>query len=142
MIRSKKILRHARGQPCLLALPGCTCEPETTVFAHLNGGAFGKGMGQKASDIAGMFAGFECHSRYDQRTTGLTEAELNAALLKAVIATWEVLIRDGIIIVPVDAETLPMDRVVKPRKTPSERTKIPSRKMQSGKRAWKPKHES
>lgn len=30
VIRSKKILRHARGQPCLLALPGCNCDPETT----------------------------------------------------------------------------------------------------------------
>jgi hypothetical protein len=129
MIRSKKILRHARGQPCLLALPGCNCSPETTVFAHLNGAAYGKGMGQKASDIAGMFAGFECHSRYDLHQTGLNEAQLNAALLKAVIATWEVLIRDGIIIVPVDAETPPTERAVKPRKPRDQRRKIPSRPM-------------
>lgn len=100
------------------------------MFAHLNGAAYGKGMGQKASDIAGMFAGFECHSRYDLHQTGLTNAELNAALLKAVIATWEVLIRDGIIIVPVDAETPPMERAVKPRKPKEQRTKIPSRPFQ------------
>jgi hypothetical protein len=129
MIRSKKILRHARGQPCLLALPGCNCDPETTVFAHLNGAAYGKGMGQKASDIAGMFAGFECHSRYDLHQTGLTEAELTGVLLKAVIATWEVLIRDGIIIVPVEAETPSMERAVKPRKPRDQRQKIPSRPM-------------
>lgn len=84
-------------------------------------------MGQKASDIAGMFAGFECHSRYDLHQTGLTEADLTAALLKAVIATWEVLIRDGIIIVPVDAETPPMDRAVKLRKPKGQRKSIPSR---------------
>lgn len=127
MIRSKKILRHARGQPCLLALPGCNCDPETTVFAHLNGAAYGKGMGQKASDIAGMFAGFECHSRYDLHQTGLSEAELNAKLLKAVIATWEVLIRDGIIIVPVDAEVPVSKRIVKQRNPKEARKAIPSR---------------
>jgi len=127
MIRSKKILRHARGQPCLLALPGCNCDPETTVFAHLNGGAFGKGMGQKASDIAGMFAGFQCHSRYDLCQTGLPEAELNAALLKAVIATWEILIRDGIIIVPIDVEPALNDRPIKPRKAKEDRAKIAGR---------------
>lgn len=86
-------------------------------------------MGQKASDIAGMFAGFDCHSRYDQRTTGLTEAELNASLLKAVIATWEILIRDGIIIVPVDIEA-PSRRPIKPRKPKEQRTKILSRPFQ------------
>jgi hypothetical protein len=141
MIRSRKILNHARGQPCLLALPGCNCDPETTVFAHLNGGAYGKGMAQKASDIAGMFAGFECHSRYDLRQTGLTEAELNAALLKAVIATWEVLIRDGVIIVPVDAETLSSERPVKPRKPKSERKAINSRPFPKQSRGWRKREE-
>lgn len=134
MIRSRKILNHARGQPCLLALPGCNCDPETTVFAHLNGGAFGKGMGQKASDIAGMFAGFECHSRYDLRQTGLSEAELNATLLKALITTWEVLIRDGVIIVPVDAESLSSERPTKPRKPKEQRKAIPQRVNPWGKR--------
>jgi len=33
--------------------PTCNGNPETTVFAHLNGAAFGKGKGQKAHDIAG-----------------------------------------------------------------------------------------
>lgn len=84
-------------------------------------------MGQKASDIAGMFAGFSCHSRYDLCQTGLTEAELNAALLKAVIATWEILIRDGIIIVPIDVETPVNDRPIKPRKAKEDRAKIAGR---------------
>jgi len=91
-------------------------------------------MGQKASDIAGMFAGVSCHSRYDICQTGLTEAELNAALLKAVIATLEVLIRDGIIIVPVDVETPASERPMKLRKPVEQRTKIQSRKTEWPKR--------
>lgn len=125
MIRSKKILRHARGQPCLLALPGCTCLPETTVFAHLNGAAFGKGMAQKASDIAGMFAGYACHRAYDLHEHSLSEGELNEVLLKAVIATWEILIRDGIIIVPMDA---PKEHKPAVRKPKDQRKGIPSPK--------------
>lgn len=139
MIRSTKILRHARGQPCQLAIPGiCSHDPETTVFAHLNGGAFGKGMGVKAHDFAGFFADYNCHTAYDQHKTGLTDADLNAALLKAVIGTWEILIRDGVIIVPVDVEA---PATVKPRKRKSERKPIPKpsnpwpvgRKLQSRK---------
>lgn len=121
-----------------MALPGCNCDPETTVFAHLNGAAFGKGMGQKASDIAGMFAGYECHRMYDLHEHSLSDAELNAALLKAVIATWEILIRDGIIIVPQDA---PKEHVPKPRKPKSERKAINSRPFPKQSRGWRKREE-
>lgn len=131
MIRSKKILRHAKGQPCLLRLPGCVCQSETTVFAHLNGDAFGKGMGIKAHDFAGFFAGFECHRRYDLHETGLDDGELNALLLSAVIRTWEVLINDGVIVVPQDIETPMLERPIKARKPKEQRKKIPSRKFGS-----------
>lgn len=127
MIRSQKILRHARGQPCQLAIPGiCGHDPETTVFAHLNGGSFGKGMGIKAHDIAGFFADDRCHSAYDQHKTGLSDGDLNAALLKAVIGTWLILINDGVIVVPQDTPQSPS----KPRKSP-RKADWPSRPLQS-----------
>jgi len=65
-IRSSKVLRSAKGQPCSARFPGiCNGNPETTVWAHLNGSAFGKGMGQKAHDVLGFHACSDCHSYYD-----------------------------------------------------------------------------
>lgn len=128
MIRSKKVTRSAQGQPCFLALPGiCNHNPETTVWAHLNGAAFGKGAGVKAHDIAGFPACSDCHFAYDQHKTGLTDAELSQALLRAVVNSWVMLIERGIVIVPLDAETPLMDRPVKPRKPADQRKKIASR---------------
>lgn len=124
MIRSRKILNHAKGQPCQLALPGfCANETETTVFAHLNGAAYGKGAGVKAHDIAGFFACHKCHMAYDLHEYTITGEEL----LRAVIGTWLILIRDGLIILPLDA---PKPSAVKPRKPKSERKSIPARKTE------------
>lgn len=137
MIRSKKVTRSAQGQPCFLSLPGiCNHNPETTVWAHLNGAAFGKGGGIKAHDIAGFPACFSCHTAYDQHKTGLTDAELAEALLRAVVNSWVMLIDRGIVIVPIDAEVQMMDKPVRPRKPKSERKAIPSSLGGWGKRGW------
>lgn len=125
MIRSKKVTRSAQGQPCFLQLPGiCNFNWETTVWAHLNGAAFGKGAGVKAHDIAGFPACSDCHFAYDQRKTGLTDAELSQALLRATVGAWVMLIERGIVIVPLDAKTPANERPVKPRKPRNERAKI------------------
>lgn len=122
MIRSRAILDHARGQPCQLALVGfCANDPETTVFAHLNGAAFGKGAGIKAHDIAGFFACHKCHMAYDLHSYTITGEEL----LRAVIGTWLILIRDGIIKVPLDK---PKEHKAKARKPRDQRAPIRSSK--------------
>lgn len=135
MTRSTKITRHARGQECQLRLPGiCNCTSDTVVFAHLNGSAFGKGMGLKAHDFAGCFAGFECHTYLDVghgTKPRISDAELAQCLLRAVVGTWAILIRDGIIFTPEDA---PKERKVKPRKPREERKAIAQRQD-----AWPPK---
>ena len=123
MIRSKKILRHAKGQPCALRLPGiCNGNPETTVFCHLNTG--GKGMGLKTHDILGFFGCADCHAAYDtiHGRSGLSEA-----VISAMCETWVRLVSDGIIIVPQDIQTPLMDKPIKPRKPKEQRAKIPSR---------------
>lgn len=132
MIRSRKILNHARGKECQLALPGiCGHNPETTVFAHLN--SHGKGMGMKTHDFAGVFADYECH-RYLDVGHGthpqMSDLELSQALLKAVIGTWLVLIEDHVIIVPIDPKPA---KTIKPRLPAEKRTAIPksSRKIPS-----------
>ncbi|HCE21893.1 MAG TPA: DUF1364 domain-containing protein, partial [Hyphomonas sp.] len=64
MMRSKTITQSARGKPCALRLPGiCNGNPETTVWAHVNG--FGKGMGVKTHDLLGFPACSACHAAYD-----------------------------------------------------------------------------
>lgn len=138
MIRSKKVRDSARGAECCLRLPGiCQGGTETTVWAHLNGAAFGKGMGVKAHDIFGFPACHNCHLAYDQNTHGLGDG-IYRYLLEAVCAGYLRLVERGTIIVPVDVET---PATVKPRKPKSERKPIPKpsnpwpkgRKMQSRK---------
>lgn len=61
-----KSLRHsAKGQPCLVRIPGvCNHDHATVVLAHTNGG----GMGTKTSDLFGAFCCSACHDLIDGRT--------------------------------------------------------------------------
>lgn len=62
------ILREsARGQHCLVRLPGCNHTTITTVLAHLNGA----GIGIKHDDLFGAFACSNCHDEIDGRTLRL-----------------------------------------------------------------------
>lgn len=62
--QSKKLRDSARGQPCLVRIPGaCNHNTETTVLAHPNGG----GMGTKKSDLFGAFCCSTCHDYIDGR---------------------------------------------------------------------------
>lgn len=65
--RSQSYRDLARGKPCMLQIPHVCCrDPETTVLAHSNSQADGKGMGLKACDSSGVWACFTCHSWIDQ----------------------------------------------------------------------------
>ena len=66
MIRSKAILRAAKGQECTMRTPVCNHNDETTVAAHSNWHFHGKGMGQKADDIFVVFACSDCHAWLDR----------------------------------------------------------------------------
>ncbi len=138
MIRSKKIIASARGQTCSVRFPGICChDPETTVWAHLNGTRYGKGMGNKAHDILGMYSCATCHAYLD---TGhgtkprISNETLLECVLGGVTETWVRLIQAGIVIVPLDAEKLSSERPIKPRKPREQRAGIPhnpDRKIQS-----------
>ena len=130
-IRSRKVLNSARGQTCTARFPGiCNGDPETTVWAHLNGAAFGKGMGIKAHDVLGFHSCSECH-RYLDTGHGtkpiLSDAELLRCLIGAVTETWVRLINAGIVIVPIDAPTPNHAKPTPPRKPPEQRAKIAAR---------------
>ena len=59
-----KLRESAKGQPCMVRIPGvCNGNQETTVLAHLNGG----GMGLKDRDVFGSFACSACHDIVDFR---------------------------------------------------------------------------
>ncbi len=121
MIRSRKIINTAKGAPCALRLPGiCNNDPETTVWAHLNG--FGKGMGMKTHDILGFPACSSCHAAFD---TGKNRSAYVGDALRALCETLVGLVLSGVVVVPLDAERLSSERPVKPRKPPEQRTPIP-----------------
>jgi hypothetical protein len=58
--------RAAKGQPCLIRLPGCIGGTETTVLAHyrLSGTS---GIGMKPDDEQGAYACAYCHDVVDGR---------------------------------------------------------------------------
>lgn len=82
-IRSKAIRDAANGESCCV----CGRNDGTTVFCHLNESWAGKGMGQKADDIAGFFGCHDCHRKYDAMGgTGITELR---AMYRTIRRLWE-----------------------------------------------------
>lgn len=66
------ITRSARGEDCQVRMPNiCNHNPETTVWAHCNGSAAGKGIGMKSPSLLGAYACSSCHDEYDRRTSKL-----------------------------------------------------------------------
>ena len=91
IIRSKAITQAAKGEPCTV----CGKNDGTTVFCHLNESWAGKGMGRKASDIAGFMGCRECHDIYDNRIVGPRHSD--KAIMRAMYRTWVRLIEKNII---------------------------------------------
>lgn len=89
----------ARGQPCLVRLPGiCNHDPATTVLAHLNGG----GMGTKKSDLQGAFCCSDCHDvidgRVSKRGTGFSNEEIELMHRQAVERTQQHWLDVGLVV--------------------------------------------
>ena len=59
-----KITESAGGEQCQVRIPGvCNRDPETVVFAHMNGG----GLAMKQPDCEGAYCCSACHDVYDRR---------------------------------------------------------------------------
>jgi len=83
---SRHLRDSARGQPCLVRLPGiCNHDPSTTVLAHLNGG----GMGTKTSDLFGVFTCSACHDEIDRRTMYFSADAVKLAHLEGMVRTQQ-----------------------------------------------------
>jgi hypothetical protein len=133
-ISSRKYLAGSRGQPCTLRIPGvCTGNTETTVPAHIRDRHTGRG--QKASDISVCDACAACHAKFDgQAGEPLPRADWLFYALRGLQETLEGRIAAGLLFLSQDVVKPFAERTTKPRKPPSERTKIPhntARKIQS-----------
>ena len=124
MIRSRKYLNAARGQPCSLLIPNvCNGDWETTVAAHIRDEGTGRSI--KASDISTVDACYSCHAFLDQNV--LTREEWLFYALRGLQRTLERRIEQGVLVVPQDIQTPLMDKPIKPRKPKEQRAKIKSR---------------
>lgn len=98
--RMTPIRRAARGEDCTLRIPGvCNHDPATTVLAHSNRLADGKGMGLKAPDTAACFACHACHDVLDGRRSrpeNISAEELDQGFDAAVVRTHARLREKGI----------------------------------------------
>lgn len=91
-IRSKAIRDAANGENCTV----CGSNDGTTVFCHLNEAWAGKGMRQKADDIAGFFGCFNCHTSYDyEKEAGENISDF--IIMRAMYRTIRRLVEKGII---------------------------------------------
>jgi len=91
--KSQRLRDSARGQQCLVRLPGCSYNPETVVLAHLNGG----GMGAKKSDFQGAFACHQCHLILDGGKTELSKDAIELAHRQGVERTQQYWLENGFI---------------------------------------------
>lgn len=68
MYRDDNLLKLAKGEKCLLQVSDqCLGEEgSTTVAAHSNQMAHGKGKGLKAEDCFTVWSCYKCHSLFDQ----------------------------------------------------------------------------
>ena len=72
--------KAAKGQPCMIRLPGCTGGGDTTVLAHYRlAGYCGTGI-KPDDDVFGAWACANCHDAADgRRNCGLPKVEVRLA---------------------------------------------------------------
>jgi hypothetical protein len=96
-----KITESARGEECQIRIPGwCNGNRETTVWAHANGSAAGKGIGMKADDLLGAYGCSNCHDIYDRRRPtpqGMTREEVELCFWEGHARSLVMLIKKGVI---------------------------------------------
>ena len=96
-MNEKKIKESARGEECSVRIPRvCNGNPETTVFAHLNGIRFGHGVGRKTK--WGAYACSACHDEVDGRTRIQGDRQfVKLCHLEGAIETQDILEKKGLL---------------------------------------------
>lgn len=96
---TKKIMASAKHEDCTVRLPEiCNYDPTTTVFAHINGVRFGKGVGIKTK--LGSYCCSACHQAIDegQRPRWMTKEQVLIAHYEGTLETIVRLIEKGLVI--------------------------------------------
>ena len=89
--------RLARGQRCMVRLPGCTGGGEDTVLAHYRMASYA-GTGLKPNDLCGAWACASCHDLVDQRKpSDEPRTFVRLAHAEACLRTIAVLAAEGLI---------------------------------------------
>ena len=97
MSKQSKYTKSARGKECQVRIPFvCNHDPETTVFAHLNGG----GMGAKNLDIHGSYACSNCHDAIDGRRKvhSATRKDIKHMFLDGMVRTQKIMVEEGLLV--------------------------------------------
>lgn len=89
-IRSQAILDSAKDESCTI----CDVKDGTVVACHLNAAWAGKGMGQKADDLAIFYGCYKCHTKYDSPKLVMHE---DWEIMRALYRTWRRLVEKGVI---------------------------------------------
>ena len=101
MVDVSKITESARGQECQVRIYGvCNRDPASTVWAHANGSAAGKGIGMKSPDILGAYACHACHDLIDRRRPlpmGINRTDVELAFHQAHLRSLRMLLEKGLI---------------------------------------------
>ena len=89
--RNRALLAMARGQRCLLQVPGvCRPDPATTVACHSNQSAHGKAGARKADDQWHVYGCAACHRWLDQGPAPAAEkVERFASAHCWMVAIWQ-----------------------------------------------------
>lgn len=97
MVSAKHDLRKlARGQPCMVRLPGCDGGGETTILAHYR--IAGEcGMGMKPPDLLGAWACASCHDHIDRRNTTMEYDFVRWAHAEACLRSIAELVKMGVL---------------------------------------------
>lgn len=90
--RAPKLLKYAEGRPCVIC-----GSVGTTVAAHSNSLAHGRGFAHKAPDYMTAYLCFGCHDKVDGRAGGLTKDEKRDMWLSAWIRTVSIWFEEGIV---------------------------------------------
>lgn len=90
--RSPKLLQSAKDRPCVLC-----GSVGTTVAAHSNSQAHGRGFAYKSPDYYIAFLCMRCHDEVDGRAGGMTLEEKRDKWLSAFVRTIAVLFEEGIV---------------------------------------------
>ncbi len=92
-----RITKAARGRDCMVRLPGCPNDTETTVLAHYRlAGTCGTGI--KPNDLQAAHCCDWCHSRVDGRAKSeLSREELRLYHAEGCFRTIDTLVREGLI---------------------------------------------